>query len=163
MSDAQGAPAPATQDQINQALAHMLAQQVPQQPAPPAVPMQPQQPQMMPAMQMQQPMVMQPQMMPAGQMAGAAPAPQAILFRMSIPLPDGTEASAYLSFPASSAPNPQALQMLAQQVAMAWPIATFQPRNRGWGNNGGGRGGWNGNGGGGGYGGGRGGWRRGGW
>lgn len=81
--------------------------------------------------------------------------PSAISFRMKIPLPDGREVSAYIHFDGSQCSTPQALQMLAHQVAMSWPIEAFMPRQQGgWGGGGGGYqgGGYNR---GGGYGGGR--------
>lgn len=87
----------------------------------------------MPAMQQVPAM----QMMPAGQMMQQAPAPVGVALRMVIPLPDGSELSAYLLFGPEAA-NPQVIA----QLAGVYPLATYRPRQQqqGWGNGGGGGG-----------------------
>lgn len=86
-------------------------------------------------------------------------APIAISFRIKVPLPDGREASGYMHFSTENCHTPQAVQMLAAQVAQQYPIEAYMPRNSGgWGQGqggggGGGYGGRGGYGGGGGYGG----------
>ena len=100
-----------------------------------------------PAAPVAQPMMgmpMQPAMWPAAQMGGALQAPTGVLFGVSIPLPDGREVSAYIQFGAEHAQNPQALQMLASQVAQMWPVRAYQTKQQGWGNGGGAGGGYNG-------------------
>jgi hypothetical protein len=77
----------------------------------------------------------------------ALPALRGILFRLQgVPLPDGSEASAFLLFDAEAAQHPGALEALAAHVAQAFPIQTYQPRPQ-W-NGGGGNGYGNGYGGG---------------
>jgi hypothetical protein len=62
------------------------------------------------------------------------PAPSAILLRLSVPLPDGREASAYLAFDVpESLRHPAGVQQLVAALAATWPIQTFEPRGGGWG------------------------------
>lgn len=79
------------------------------------------------------------------------PVPTSISFAVKIPMPDGSQARAYLHFATDNCHTPQALQMLAMQVANSYPIDTYMPRDNGggWGGNQGNQGG--GYGGGGGY------------
>jgi hypothetical protein len=69
-------------------------------------------------------------------MAAPAGGPIAVAVAVSIPMPDGSEASAYITLDASALSNlPQTIAMLQQQ---GWPIRTYTPRATGWG-----RPGWN--------------------
>lgn len=67
----------------------------------------------------------------------AAPGPIGVAVAVTIPLPDGSEASCYLQL------DPSALQNLPQTIAalqaQGWPIRCFQPRQNAWGR----PGGWN--------------------
>lgn len=102
---------------------------------------------------------------PAGPWAPGAPAtgtmpatadprqPQALLLRVTVPMPDGTETSGYLAFDPAIVTHPQALA----QVVQTYGIRTFAPKPTGWGQQGGNGGGYSRGGyggGGGGYGGG---------
>ncbi|MDM8006094.1 MAG: hypothetical protein QUV05_08115 [Phycisphaerae bacterium] len=75
-------------------------------------------------------------MPPAGNMAmPPAAAPIGVTVAITIPLPDGSEASGQLQL------SPEAMQNLPGVVASllhtGWPVRTFQPRQNmgGWGNN----------------------------
>lgn len=78
-----------------------------------------------------QPLSAMPSMMP--QTTG----PIGVAVAITIPLPDGTEASAYVTLDPSALSNlPQTIALLQQQ---GWPVRCFQPRQSGWGR----PGGWN--------------------
>ena len=59
-----------------------------------------------------------------------APGLRAVLFRCSVPLPDGSELSAFLMFDAEQCQHPQAIEQLGAYVAQTWPVQTYQPRQR---------------------------------
>ena len=101
---------------ISEAVAGALAARQTAAPAPPAVQIQP--------------LSAMPGMMP--QTTG----PIGVAVAITIPLPDGTEASAYVTLDPSALSNLP--QTIASLVAAGWPIRTFQPRQNGWG-----RPGWN--------------------
>lgn len=72
---------------------------------------------------------------PAGQW-GAAPAtayatpqPTGVMFRFKIQLPDGSALPGYLMFGPEVVANPQALPMVAAQIAQIFPIDRYQPNN----------------------------------
>ena len=102
---------------ISEAVAASLAARTAAPPAPPAVQIQP--------------LSAMPGMMPP------TTGPIGVAVAVTIPLPDGSEASAYLTL------DPSALQNLPQAVAglvaAGWPVRCFQPRQNGWGR----PGGWN--------------------
>lgn len=76
-------------------------------------------------------------MMPGAMMQSATPS--SIQARISVPLPDGRELSAYLTFPIpEQLANPSGIQQLAAMIAQTWPVQAYQPRQSGWGNGGGG-------------------------
>ena len=110
--------------QISEAVAGALAARQTPPPAPPAVQIQP--------------LSTMPGMMPP------TTGPIGLAVAITIPLPDGTEASAYVTLDPSSLSNLP--QMIATLQAQGWPIRTFQPRQNGWGrpswNQGNYRGGW---------------------
>lgn len=78
------------------------------------------------------------------------PQPTGVSFRVTLPLPDGSEIPADITFGPEYA-NPAAMQNLAGQLlAAGWPVKVYRPRPQF-----GGGGGWNGGGGGSNFGGGR--------
>ena len=86
-------------------------------------------------------------MWPAGAMPSAHPMPTGIAVKLTVSLPDGSEAPVDLTFGPEYA-NPAALQsLLATLVATGWPVKTYRPRQQfggGWGGGNGGGGGFNG-------------------
>jgi hypothetical protein len=75
-----------------------------------------------------------PTIQPLSAMPGMTPqttGPIGVAVAITIPLPDGTEASAYLTLDPSALSNlPQTIALLQQQ---GWPVRVFQPRQNGWG------------------------------
>lgn len=87
-------------------------------------------------------------MWPAGAMPSAQPTPTGIAVKLTVSLPDGSEAPVDLTFGPEYA-NPAALQsLLSHLVASGWPVKTYRPRQQfgggGWGGGNGGGGGYNG-------------------